>query len=397
VVHPTVASLNSLAQILRQAAPLYIECRSILHEAQRFEKRADGLQCNSTKSVLAATDRRPTIEDEDRTKRSGYADANFDVNSTSGTAALSPSHRDLLDRCSDRSSRALVAKQVWEPHNEPTEHLQIDSHGPSQISDVFPRIGDREDLNARKPMDQTGSTGAVKPRTVYTLPQRFAPSNSLQNGRQTPIHDVVDLACDKPLLTRRNGTTRVPKSRTVLCDPNLPLVSPVLMSRYNREALYERVPLFLNGVFIALSVPTLGGAAFALVTDQETSSARAIFYGLRQFGTSVGVTVAVILVDRRSALHSGRLLEAFFNRSLAPISQTQEFSAEALKTFEALIRKQSLVLAFSDVFYVMAAIAALSLLTVPLLPVPNPGRAASHADEKSTSPKNLEAISAKAL
>ncbi|HEY0757907.1 MAG TPA: MFS transporter [Acidisarcina sp.] len=152
------------------------------------------------------------------------------------------------------------------------------------------------------------------------------------------------------------------------------------------------IPLFLNGVFIALSVPTLGGAAFALVTEQETSSARAIFYGLRQFGTSVGITIAVILVDRRSTLHSGRLLEGFFNRSLAPLSQNPEVSAEALKAFEAVIRKQSLVLSFSDVFYVMAAIAAFSLLTIPLLPVPKPVRLASPAGEETTSVSTIASL-----
>ena len=31
LVHPSVASLNSLAEVLRQAKPLYIECRSILN------------------------------------------------------------------------------------------------------------------------------------------------------------------------------------------------------------------------------------------------------------------------------------------------------------------------------------------------------------------------------
>jgi EmrB/QacA subfamily drug resistance transporter len=132
------------------------------------------------------------------------------------------------------------------------------------------------------------------------------------------------------------------------------------------------IPLFLNGVFIALSVPTLGGAAFALVAEQETSSARAIFYGLRQFGTSIGVTLAVVLIDRRSSLHSGRLLEAFFGRSLSVISQNTEFTPEALKALESVIRKQSLVLSFADIFNVMGVVAGLSLLAIPLLPSAKP-------------------------
>ena len=128
------------------------------------------------------------------------------------------------------------------------------------------------------------------------------------------------------------------------------------------------IPLFLNGVFIAVSVPTLGGAAFALVAEQETSSARAIFYGLRQFGTSMGVTVALILIDRRSQLHSDRLLERFFGRSLAVIPESSDVSPDSLRGLEAVIKKQSLVLSFADVFDVMALIAGLSLLAIPLLP-----------------------------
>ena len=128
------------------------------------------------------------------------------------------------------------------------------------------------------------------------------------------------------------------------------------------------IPLFLNGVFIAVSVPTLGGAAFALVTEQETSSARAIFYGLRQFGTSVGITVAVVLIDRRSELHSARLLETYFSRSLAVISQTSDMSPEGLRGLDAVVRRQSQVLSYADVFNVMALVAGLSLLAIPLLP-----------------------------
>lgn len=130
------------------------------------------------------------------------------------------------------------------------------------------------------------------------------------------------------------------------------------------------IPLFLNGVFIALSVPTLGGAAFALVAEQETSSARAIFYGLRQFGTSLGVTLAIVLIDRRTSLHFGRLVENFYGRNLSLTGQTGDFSAEALKGFEALLRKQSLVLSYADVFNVMGVFAGVSLLAIPLLPLP---------------------------
>jgi hypothetical protein len=117
-VHPTVASLNSLARILRQATPLYTECRSILNESQRSTKQAAGFQCNSTAFVPAATEKRPTFEDEVRTKRSGRANVDLVVNSTSETRGPSQSHKEPSDQYSDRSLRARGAKKVWEPHNE---------------------------------------------------------------------------------------------------------------------------------------------------------------------------------------------------------------------------------------------------------------------------------------
>jgi len=129
------------------------------------------------------------------------------------------------------------------------------------------------------------------------------------------------------------------------------------------------LPLALNGLFIALSIPTLGVAAFASVVEEETSSSRAIFYGMRQFGASVGVTLSVALIERRSSLHSGRLLEGFFDHGLLPPGPSGSLSIESLKGLELMVRKQSLVLAFADNFNVMGSLAGLSLLAIFLLPV----------------------------
>jgi EmrB/QacA subfamily drug resistance transporter len=245
------------------------------------------------------------------------------------------------------------------------------------------------------------SLGLLLSGSLYVIPQylRTVESHSaLQTGALLSIGAigaVLSLGALQHLqpLTKRVG------SRPILTLGFLTaMVSELMFARLLTPDTPDYVlwiPLLLNGVFIALSVPTLGGAAFALVTEQETSSARAIFYGLRQFGTSVGVTIAAVLVDRRSALHSGRLLEGFFSRSLASISQTSELSGEGLKAFEGVIRKQSLVLSFSDVFYVMAGIAALSLLTIPLLPIPKP-RPSPAADETGISPAVLSNLAVEA-
>ena len=129
------------------------------------------------------------------------------------------------------------------------------------------------------------------------------------------------------------------------------------------------VPLALNGVFIALSVPILGTAAFARLRSEEISSARAIYYGFRQFGASSGVTLAVVLIDHRMTLHSVRLFDNMFNRNLVSIGAAVDLSSgTATRALANAVRLQSSVLSFADVFYVMAAFAGLTLLLVPLLP-----------------------------
>ena len=125
-------------------------------------------------------------------------------------------------------------------------------------------------------------------------------------------------------------------------------------------------PLLLNGVFVGIAVPTLALAAFIRMDEGQASSARAIYYGARQFGASLGVTAVVTLIDRRATLHSSRLLESLLNRNLSSLGTTIDPSN--IRRVAAIITKQSLVLTFADVFYAMAALAAAMLLFLPLLP-----------------------------
>ena len=126
------------------------------------------------------------------------------------------------------------------------------------------------------------------------------------------------------------------------------------------------IPLILNGIFVGISVPALALAAFLRMEDRHASSARAIYYGARQLGASAGVTAVVVLIDRRATLHSSRLIEGAFSRNLSVIGRTVD--PDSARQFAASISRQSLVLTFADVFYAMAALAAVMLLFLPLLP-----------------------------
>lgn len=126
------------------------------------------------------------------------------------------------------------------------------------------------------------------------------------------------------------------------------------------------IPLLLNGIFVGIAVPALAIAAFIRMEDRDASSARAIYYGARQLGASLGVTGVVTLIDRRLTLHSSRLIEALFSRNLAVLGTS--IGPNNAHSIASLITKQSLVLTYADVFYAMASLAAVMLLLLPLLP-----------------------------
>jgi hypothetical protein len=87
-----------------------------------------------------------------------------------------------------------------------------------------------------------------------------------------------------------------------------------------------------------------------------------LYYCVRELGVSFGVTLTDVLVDRRTTLHSQRLLEGVFRHS-APTQAS--YSA-----LSGAVMRQALVLSYQDVFLVMGTIAVVTCFLLPLLPVP---------------------------
>lgn len=94
------------------------------------------------------------------------------------------------------------------------------------------------------------------------------------------------------------------------------------------------------------------------------------------------MTFVVALIDRRATLHSSRLIESLFSRNLSTLGVS--IDPGNARRVAALVSKQSLVLTFADVFYVMAALAAAMLLLLPLLPGASAGVAASEPTPEKT-------------
>ena len=125
---------------------------------------------------------------------------------------------------------------------------------------------------------------------------------------------------------------------------------------------YLWIPLVLSGIFMGIMIPCLSLAAFAKMDNQSISNARTLYYCVRELGASLGVTLTDILVDRRTSLHSQRLLEEAFRHGVPTNTSYAALSGAVMR--------QALVLSYQDVFLVMGAIALFTCFLLPLLPVP---------------------------
>ncbi len=136
--------------------------------------------------------------------------------------------------------------------------------------------------------------------------------------------------------------------------------------------------IFLQGLSLG---PVLLGAAriatgSATLPDQNDVSTTYFF--VRQLGNTFGVTAATILFDRRMSVHSSRLLDVA-NRLDPTVRSTLTQYANlihrngggssnpelgALQIFQANVITQSRLLSYVDVYFGLAALAALALIII---------------------------------
>lgn len=125
---------------------------------------------------------------------------------------------------------------------------------------------------------------------------------------------------------------------------------------------YLWAPLVLTGMFSGTMVPGLALAAFMKMDNRSMSNARTLYYCTRELGVSLGVTITDILIDRRTSLHSARLLEgAKVHYLLSHVSAA---------SLQGVVMREALVLSYGDVFAGMGILAFVACLFVPLLPGP---------------------------
>jgi MFS transporter, DHA2 family, multidrug resistance protein len=151
------------------------------------------------------------------------------------------------------------------------------------------------------------------------------------------------------------------------------------------------VPQALRGVALMSSMVPINMIALGTLPPERLKNASGLYNLTRNLGGAVGLAVISTLLNHRWDLHLSRLRESVTwgrvaaNEELATLAQGfaahvgLDAQAAALQTLANMVRREALVMAFSDVFLVLAFVFASLVLLVPLVRrprrAPGPGEA----------------------
>ncbi len=147
------------------------------------------------------------------------------------------------------------------------------------------------------------------------------------------------------------------------------------------------VSQLLRGVGQGFALLFLNQAATSSVPPEKANDASGLFNGARNLGGSFGLALITTLQERRSDLHTDRLLESVNANSVLAQDRLNAMGGaggpdgmrQALAGFKQVIDAQALVMTFSDLFFVFGVI---MLVVIPLVlflrPLPKGGPVAMH-------------------
>ncbi len=229
--------------------------------------------------------------------------------------------------------------------------------------------------------------GIILSGSIYALPEflrNVDPQqlNATDTGRIRCVY-ALTAAAIRPLVTWSIG--KVGQRKVLAFALAVLVVAMLLMGRlvttgtpYTDFAL----PLVLYAFCLAPLLSSIAGGTVARLPQEAQLDAVSIYMTFRQFGTSLGVTLVTIILDRREEVHSSRLFEHLqatgagvrhwldiaagvaVQRGGASAVQAQDMAVGMLAQASA---QQAATLAYADAFYAMAAIGLLALCFVPLM------------------------------
>jgi DHA2 family multidrug resistance protein len=229
--------------------------------------------------------------------------------------------------------------------------------------------------------------GIILSGSIYALPQFlrnvYPPQlNATDTGRIMCVY-AITAAAIRPLVTWSIG--KVGQRKVLTFALVMLILSMLLMARLVTPTTpywYFALPLILYAFCLAPLLSSVAGGTVARLPQEAQLDAVSIYMTFRQFGTSLGVTLVTIVLDRREQLHSSRLFDHLHATS-APVTQwlntasntiTQRGGAStaqahdmATKLLAEVSAQQAATLAYADAFIFMAAIGVVALCLVPLM------------------------------
>jgi MFS transporter, DHA2 family, multidrug resistance protein len=231
-------------------------------------------------------------------------------------------------------------------------------------------------------------TGMILSGSLFVLPEflRNISAHTLsatQTGRVIAVY-ALTAAAVRPLMV--GLIARIGQRKAICMALVMLILSMVLFNRFltsDTPTAYFYLPLVLYALCLSPLLPAVGSGTVARIEQQKLLDGVSLYMTFRQFGASLGVALLTILIERRETLHSSRLFEHLRMTSkvtrdwLAAAGLTLHSHAgysswegqhAAIRLLAMTGARQVATLAYADAFIFMAAVGAVALCFVPIIP-----------------------------
>jgi len=144
------------------------------------------------------------------------------------------------------------------------------------------------------------------------------------------------------------------------------------------QLVWSNVIRAIGQPFIMLPLSVIVSAG---LEREHLGSASSLYNGVRMLGGSIGISLLGTALTARQHLHSNHVLEVVSSYDWETRARLEELAqhflaygvdgdlarSQALTVIDEIARRETLVMAFNDVFFLMGAAFLLSLVLVPML------------------------------
>jgi DHA2 family multidrug resistance protein len=235
--------------------------------------------------------------------------------------------------------------------------------------------------------------GVLLSASLFVLPQYLRGVQDY-NATQTALFFCVDaIAMYVGLAFGANFAPKLSPQVVVLLGLSIFVIANHLLTLHltpDTPALNLYLIVVLHGASLGMQVPAVSGILLGKSTPRYLAFDMAIYYHLRGVGSVLGVSAAAAMLDIRESVHSSRLLDmagrlnpdvqrlvtglghALHGRGLPATTA----NLGSYQIFQGLVARQTLTLAYIDIFWCFQLLALAGILLVLVL-WPDAGRVAS--------------------